>query len=122
MARRFVTLWGFYPNTEFIGHTKVWVYALSYIPLFPLMLVGLWRAHRRREADRMNLLLVDGLILYTTAIHTVFLAMIRYREPLMPFLMIFAAMGILCAVEALRRKFGRKDVSEGCPPGTGDPA
>ena len=70
----------------------------------------------------MNLLLVDGLILYTTAIHTVFLAMIRYREPLMPFLLVFAAMGIMCAVEALRRHSGRKDVSEKCPPGTGAPA
>ena len=106
MARRFVTLWGFYPNPDFIGRTQVLVYALAYIPLFPFMLFGLWRAHRRREADRMDLLLVDGLILYTTAIHTVFLAMIRYREPLMPFLLVFAAMGIMCAVEALRRKSG----------------
>ena len=54
----------------------------------------------------MDLLLVEGLILYTTAIHTVFLAMLRYREPLMPFLLVFAAMGIVCAVEALRRKCG----------------
>jgi hypothetical protein len=122
MARRFVTLWGFYPNPNFVGRTQVLVYALAYIPLFPLMLFGLWRAHRRREADRMDLLLVDGLILYTTAIHTVFLAMIRYREPLMPFLLVFAAMGILCAVEALRRECGRKDVPGKCPPGTGAPA
>lgn len=122
MARRFVTLWGFYPNAEFVGRTQVWLYALSYIPLFPLMLFGLWRAHRRREADRMDLLLVDGLILYTTAIHTVFLAMIRYREPLMPFLLVFAAMGIMCAAGALRRESGRKNVSRKCPPGTGAPA
>ena len=60
MARRFVTLWGFYPNPEFVGRTQVLVYALAYIPLFPFMLFGLWRAHRRREADRMDLLLVEG--------------------------------------------------------------
>ncbi len=121
MARRFVTLWGFYPNPEYVARRRVLVYALAYIPLFPLMLFGLWRAHRRREAERMNLLLVEGLILYTTAIHTVFLAMLRYREPLMPFLLVFAAMGILGVVEALRRKCGRKDISSKCPPGTGTP-
>jgi uncharacterized membrane protein YoaK (UPF0700 family) len=95
---------------------QVMVYALAYIPLFPFVLFGLWRAHRRRVAERMNLLLVDGLILYTTAIHTIFLAMIRYREPLMPFLLVFAAMGIICAVEALRGKSGRTVESEKCPP------
>ena len=104
MARRFETLWSFYPNPEFVGHTQVLVYALAYIPLFPFMLLGLWRAHRRREAERMDLLLVEGLILYTTAIHTVFLAMLRYREPLMPFLLIFAAMGMLSALAAVWRK------------------
>jgi 4-amino-4-deoxy-L-arabinose transferase-like glycosyltransferase len=122
MARRFVTLWGFYPNPNFVGRAQILVYALAYIPLFPLMLFGLWRAHRRREAERMDLLLVDGLILYTTAIHTVFLAMIRYREPLMPFLLIFAAMGIICAVEALCRGRGVNDAPEKRPPETGAPA
>jgi NADH:ubiquinone oxidoreductase subunit 6 (subunit J) len=122
MARRFVMLWGFYPNPNFVGRTQVLVYALAYIPLFPLMLFGLWRAHRRREAEWMDLLLVDGLILYTTAIHTVFLAMLRYREPLMPFLLLFAAMGILWGLAGLRKGSGRKGVSGKCPPGTGAPA
>ncbi|MGD1001984.1 MAG: glycosyltransferase family 39 protein [Candidatus Brocadiia bacterium] len=122
MARRFAALWKFYPNPDYVGRTQVLVYALAYIPLFPFILFGLWRAHRRREAEPMDLLLVDGLILYTTAIHTVFLAMLRYREPLMPFLLIFAAMGILCVVEGLRRESGRKDVSGKCPPGKGAPA
>jgi 4-amino-4-deoxy-L-arabinose transferase-like glycosyltransferase len=104
MARRFTTLWRFYPNPAFVGRAEVLVYALAYVPLFPFMLLGLWRAHRHREAERMDLLLVDGLILYTTAIHTVFLAMLRYREPLMPFLLVFAAMGLLRAVEWVREK------------------
>ena len=112
MARRFATLWGFYPNPDFVARTQVLAYALAYIPLFPFILFGLWRAHRRREAERMDLLLVEGLILYTTAIHTVFLAMLRYREPLMPFLLIFAAMGIVCAVEGLRRESARRTLVE----------
>ncbi|MGO8704893.1 MAG: ArnT family glycosyltransferase [Candidatus Brocadiia bacterium] len=111
MARRFAALWKFYPNPAFIPRTQVLAYAVAYIPLFPFILFGLWRAHRRREAERMDLLLVEGLILYTTAIHTVFLAMLRYREPLMPFLLIFAAMGIVCAVEGLRRESARKGIS-----------
>jgi 4-amino-4-deoxy-L-arabinose transferase-like glycosyltransferase len=122
MARRFATLWKFYPNPDFVRRAEVLVYAAAYIPLFPLMLFGLWRAHRRREAQRMDLLLVDGLILYTTAIHTVFLAMLRYREPLMPFLLVFAAMGILCGLEGLGKGFGRKGILGKCPPGTGEPA
>lgn len=122
MARRFATLWKFYPNPDFVGRAQVLVYAVAYVPLFPLMLFGLWRAHRRREAEWMDLLLVDGLILYTTAIHTVFLAMLRYREPLMPFLLLFAAMGILWGLAGLRKGSGRKGVSGKCPPGTGAPA
>ncbi len=122
MARRFTMLWSFYPNPEFVERAEVWVYALAYIPLFPFILFGLWRAHRRRGAERMDLLLVDGLILYTTAIHTVFLAMLRYREPLMPFLLIFAAMGIMCIVEWVRRKSGRKNAAGECPSKTGSPA
>jgi len=104
MARRFTTLWGFYPNPLFVERRSVLIYAVAYVPLFPLVLVGLWLAHRRGAERLPNLLLVDALILYTTAIHVVILAMMRYREPLMPYLLVFAAAGIVGVVEALRRK------------------
>jgi len=90
MARRFVTLWRFYPNPEFVGKTKSLVYALSYLPVFPLILTGLWLAHRRKDAAMVNLVLIDMLVGYTTLMSVVFLAMMRYRVPLMPFLLMFA--------------------------------
>ena len=97
MARRFLTLWSFYPNPEFVSHRNVVLYALAYIPLFPFILIGLWRAHRTAGEALAGWLLVDALILYTTVIHTVFLAMLRYREPLMPFLLPCAAAGLIYA-------------------------
>ena len=93
MARRFATLWRFYPNPEFVGRSKAVVYALSYVPAFPFMLLGIWLAHRRARGRLANVLLVDMLVVYTTCMSVVFLAMMRYRVPLMPFLLVFAALG-----------------------------
>lgn len=93
MARRFITMWRFWPNPEFIERRYVILYGLSYVPLLPFIIAGFWLAHRRLRDRLPDLLLVDGLILYTTAMHVVFLAMMRYREPLMPFLIAFAAVG-----------------------------
>jgi 4-amino-4-deoxy-L-arabinose transferase-like glycosyltransferase len=104
MARRFLTLWRFYPNPEFVSRSHALLYALAYAPLFPFMLMGLWRLHREAGAAWPGVLLMDALILYTTAIHTVFLAMLRYREPLMPLLLPCAALGILTAWTALRAR------------------
>ena len=101
MARRFVTLWGFHPNPRYVASSHVLVYALSYIPLFPCMLAGLWIGHRRARERWANVLLVDLLVLYTTAAAVVFLAMMRYREPLMPMLLIFAALAIATAWEEM---------------------
>ncbi len=104
MARRFVTLWRFWPNPRFIEDKRqILVYALSYVPLFPLMLGGIWLAHRRRRDPLPNLLLADALIFYTTAIHVVFLAMMRYRVPLMPFLIVYAAAALVRLVETATR-------------------
>lgn len=108
MARRFVTLWRFWPNPEFVARKYVVIYALSYAPLFPFILAGLWLAHRRRER-LPDLLLVDALVLYTTAIHVIFLAMMRYRVPLMPFLILFAAISLT----AMWDRFNGKSVEPG---------
>lgn len=104
MARRFMTLWRFWPNPEFVSGKHVLLYALCYLPLFPFMLAGLWWLHRGAGKALPGVLLVDGLILYTTAIHTVILAMLRYREPLMPFLIPCAALGAVVLWERRRRR------------------
>jgi len=95
MANRFVTFWRFYPNPRFItDRRKIVVYAGSYVPLFLLMLPGVWLLHRRAGERLPALLLVDLLVGYTVVIHTAVLAMLRYRVPLMPFLLIFSAAAI----------------------------
>lgn len=101
MGRRFVALWRFCPDPRHVPWNRGIAYLLSYVPLFPFMLFGLWTAHRRGGDRFANVILVDLLVLYTTCIHTLFLAMMRYRVPLMPFLLAFAALGIWNVVEAL---------------------
>jgi 4-amino-4-deoxy-L-arabinose transferase-like glycosyltransferase len=118
MARRFVTLWRFYPNPEFVSRRHVAVYALCWLPLFPFVLIGLWRLHRCAGAALPGILLADALVLYTTAIHTLILAMLRYREPLMPILLPCAALGMMTVWDRLRRREGAPT----CPTPTGPPA
>lgn len=117
MARRFITLWRFYPHAEFVGQRQALAYALSYIPIFPFILLGLWLAHRAAGERLGNLILVDAWILYTTAVHVVFLAMMRYREPLMPFLLAFGALGLLVVFQ---RVFKRR--ADGSSTGARSPA
>ena len=107
IARRFVTLWRFYPHPEFVRPNYVIIYAISYIPLFPFILFGLWLVHRHSGEFLADLVLVDALILYTAGAYTIFLAMMRYREPLMPYLLLFAALGLLTAWEFILERIRR---------------
>ncbi len=110
MARRFGRLWAFFPSPEFVGGRKALVYGLSYIPLFPFILLGVWLGHRRGTRAMANMVLGDLLVLYTTAMATVFLAMLRYRAPLMPFLIICAAQAMLWTWDRLAAKTQRAAV------------
>ncbi len=94
MGRRFVALWRFYPRSQFVSWRHVIIYGVSYVPLFPFMVLGAWLAHRRPQDRLANVALVDLLVLYTTAVHVLFLAMMRYRVGLMPFLLLFAGLGL----------------------------
>ncbi len=94
VARRAVWFWRPWPHEEFVGGKQTVVYALSFLPLVPFILIGLVLAHARRRNYLGKYLLIDFLILYTWAIHSVILATLRYREPLMPFLILFAGLAI----------------------------
>jgi len=112
MARRFVALWRFYPHGEFVANEEtprrtVMIYALSYIPLFPFMLLGLWLARKRAGEALPDVALVYLVIFLTTAVHVAVLAMVRYREPLMPFLLPFAALGLVETFQFLRERLRR---------------
>jgi len=109
MLRRFLTLWRFYPNPKFVTEReRVVVYGLSYVPAFTFMLIGLWLAHRGARRRLAGLLLVDLYVAYTVAIHTAILAMLRYRVPLMPFLLMFSGVGIRACWLGVRRAGTRR--------------
>ena len=109
MARRFCWLWRFWPHLDqmrsYASRMHVVIYAVSYVPLFPLVLIGVVLAHRRNQEQRSAYWLVYALVAYTTLMHTVFLATIRYRVPLMPLLIPFAAYTVHLVI-------GRKSVAE----------
>jgi hypothetical protein len=109
MARRFITFWRFYPHPAFVSDAKVVLYACAYIPVFLFMVPGAWLAHRAQGRSRPRAYaLVDAWVLYTVGIHTLILAMMRYRVPLMPLLMVFAATALWRMAVWVRSKGGAK--------------
>ena len=80
---------------------------LIYFPfglLFPLAVVGAVQGWKRRRELTLYYIFVIGYI--PTVIF--FLVTARHRLPVIPFLLIFAALGILAVVELFRRKDYRK--------------
>jgi 4-amino-4-deoxy-L-arabinose transferase-like glycosyltransferase len=99
IARRFITFWRFYPNPTYISRKHVLIYACSYIPVFLLMLPGAWLVGRRYAGrSKGSFALIVAWVAYTCGIHALILAMMRYRVPLMPLLLILAAT-TLCALQ-----------------------
>jgi hypothetical protein len=94
VARRAIWFLRPWPHEEFAGGKRTLIYALSFLPLVPFILIGLVRAHVRGRGYLGKYVLIDLLILYTWAIHAAILATLRYREPLMPFLILFAGFAL----------------------------
>jgi len=96
-----IKLWRFYPYERDYGmnyRVIKWVGILSDGWVIPLGLVGLLLAGRRfPETDVFNLLLFA-----TTFTYMVFWAIIRYRLPMMPFVLIYAAYALERIVEKAR--------------------
>ena len=105
--RRLAWFWRFWPHSDFVGARETIVYAVSYVPLFPLMIAGLILAHLRFRENLRRYLLFDLLVVYMTLIHAFFLATLRYRVPLMPFLILFAAYALCRIVRRLSVSSGR---------------
>jgi len=91
---KFCRFWRFYPHTDFVARKYAIIYGISYSALFPFILAGAILSFRSLAAQRGKLLLIYLLVFYMTAIHMIFIAVIRYREPLMPFLLGFAGYGL----------------------------
>ncbi len=83
--------WSFTPNA---GNYQSWKYKLiSVMSYGPLILLACWQviATRRRWKELIFLYLP---IVFFTGLHTVILGSIRYRIPIMPYVMIFSAAGL----------------------------
>jgi len=91
-ARKFARLWNPVPNfAAFSASRFIWWVSLGWnLPLYALALAGMALGLRRW----WNLLPLYLLPFYFTAIHCVFVASIRYREPVMPAAYLFAALAL----------------------------
>ena len=104
MGRKFVRFWNVFPNHEsFQQGFYGLVIAMSYGPALVLALIGAWlyRSRWRWFAP------IYALFAYLTLVHTVTIASLRYRLPLEPFLVIFAAGAIAWALERCTKRDGR---------------
>jgi 4-amino-4-deoxy-L-arabinose transferase-like glycosyltransferase len=89
-ADKFCRFWRFYPHTAFVKRKYAIIYGITYTAVFPFFVAGALLAFFAQGAQRGKLALILLLVAYMTAIHMVYIAVIRYREPLMPFLLCFA--------------------------------
>ncbi len=102
LGRKFCWLWRFYPHPGYIATRYVILYALSYLPVFPFMILGIITAPRLLTSWRRDHVLIYLLVGFTTAMHMIYIATIRYRVPLMPFLLLFAAFGLICVCDRIK--------------------
>ena len=111
---KFCRFWRFYPHLEYVRDDTddvrlvkpryyALLYGLSYGALFPFLVAGAVLAYARRAAPLSDLNLIVMLVAYMTGIHMVFIAVIRYRVPLMPILIVFASYAIIQCVPAIKR-------------------
>jgi hypothetical protein len=99
---KFARTWSPIPNYEGARAPFYIVVSLaSYVPVMLFGLIGLIISLRRWR--RWLLLVVPAV--YYSAVHSVTVGSIRYREPAMPFIMIFAG---FAAAMLLDRVFGSK--------------
>jgi len=85
-ASKFVRLWRPWPHADEVGGLVAIVGGISFTPVLALAIWGAAAAWDRRR----ELLLFYVLIGYTTVLCCMFMAVTRYRAPLMPVLLVLA--------------------------------
>lgn len=96
-AVKFVRFWNIIPNyREFRSPLYVAISVLFSVPVLLLALFGLWRNCGRHA------LLLAAPVIYYTLLHMVFVGSVRYRTPVMAFVILFAAVGTVEAWGYLR--------------------
>ena len=91
---KFCRFWRFYPHADFVQRRYAILYGITYTAVFPFFVAGALLAFFARGAQRGKLALILLLVAYMTAIHMLYIAVIRYREPLMPFLLCYAGYAV----------------------------
>ena len=111
---KFCRFWRFYPHLEYVSDDAddvrlvkpryyAIVYGVSYGLLFPFIVAGAALAYARRAAALSDLNLIALLVAYMTGIHMVFIAVMRYRVPLMPLLIVLASYAMAQAAGSVRK-------------------
>ena len=101
---KFLKFWRLYPHTESIytyGHSKtllVLISLLSYGILLPFSIIGIMFSIRKWK----QFTFFYGLIVSFTIIHLIVWSQIRYRLPIMPYMVVFAAFSLNFIIEKAR--------------------
>ena len=91
MGKKFIRFWNIVPNYEGFSSFKYRIISmLSDGIILPLSILGIILSLRIRR----KMLLFYLIIIFFTFFHMIFLASIRYRVPIMPFMIIFSAYSI----------------------------
>ena len=112
MGKKFIRFWNVIPNTiKFSSPRNILVMVCTDGLLLPLGALGILIGLTRKK----KLLVLFFIVLaYTTLVHMVFLSSIRYRVPLMPFVIASAVYGLHSLAEAKRRKTVNKTETVSC--------
>ncbi len=108
-AAKLARFWRLWPHADYVGRGTAVVAGASFTPI---LLLAIWGTLRSRGHWRgvLLLLLLCG---YYTALHMVFMAITRYRVPLVPYLIVLAAWGLVDVARRVRRPHGTRAEGEG---------
>lgn len=95
---KFVRFWRLWPHADYVGRETATVAGVSFTPILLLALWGLVQSRRRWRPVLLFVLLFG----YYTALHMVFMAVTRYRVPIVPYLVVLAAWGIVDIARRVR--------------------
>jgi Flp pilus assembly protein TadD len=113
--RKFVLFWNHY---EIPNHHNFYFIGINYAPLLRYLVVGFWLVAplsmigmlllaRFRESRRVHRLYLAFVLVYMASLIPFFVTA-RYRLPVVPFLIVFAAIGVFELTDCvLRRRFKR---------------
>jgi len=98
VAVNFVNFWRPWLSRDSVPLKENILYVLSYIPFFLLFLFGIFRIPWRDP----KWMAVYGLVLYKMMVHLPFYVIVRFRESMMPLMLLIAVLSL----EALLKKEG----------------